>query len=325
MQGYDWLDYAIPDNYFDAIRSSESGGNDAAKNPRSSATGRYQFTKGTWDALMTSHPELGLTPNGRSDPVQQERAIRVFTQQNASQLQQAGLPVNGGDLYAAHFLGATGAKNVLTQPNDTPVSTYVDPKVISANPFLRNMSVGQFKNWTASKGGAGDYPSQRVAQAFASSGGGSAAPFPPAPNSADAMNAAMAARQNMFPAAPSPTQNGPVIYGNLASADFPHSPAAGTAEEFKRLGGGGFGSLGGLGGMRQPGSAIGSNLGTQKERIIDVLQRILGIDNNNNSASGLSNLFPAAPNMPAQSGTAPMFNISPAAMAAVNAGGGGLY
>jgi hypothetical protein len=89
---------SVPDSYYDAIRSAESGGSDTAKNPLSSATGRYQFTKGTWDGLMTAHPELGLTPAGRTDPTQQEKAIRVFTAQNANQLQKAGIPVNGGDL-----------------------------------------------------------------------------------------------------------------------------------------------------------------------------------------------------------------------------------
>lgn len=144
---------AVPEGYFDAIRSAESGGSDTAKNPLSSATGRYQFTKGTWDGLMTAHPELGLTPDGRTDPAQQERAIRAFTAQNAGQLQDAGIPVSGGDLYAAHFLGADGAKNVLTQPDNALVSAYVSPQVIASNPFLRNMSVGQFKRWAASKGG----------------------------------------------------------------------------------------------------------------------------------------------------------------------------
>jgi hypothetical protein len=172
---------SIPQGYFDAIRSAESGGSDTAKNPLSSATGRYQFTKGTWDGLMTTHPELGLTPAGRLDPAQQEKAIRVFTAQNANQLQQAGIPVNGGDLYAAHFLGADGAKNVLTQQDASPVSAYVDPQVIAANPFLKGMSVGQFKQWAASKGG------------------GAAPALPPAQNIPDMPIAGQ-------PAAPQPVQ-----------------------------------------------------------------------------------------------------------------------
>lgn len=141
------------DSYFNAIRSAESGGNDSAKNPLSSATGRYQFTAGTWRGLMASNPELGLTENGRTDPAQQERAIRAFTAQNARDLSSAGIQVNPGSLYAAHFLGSGGARSVLSGDDNAPVSAYVGPEVMKANPFLQGMSVGQFKQWASRKGG----------------------------------------------------------------------------------------------------------------------------------------------------------------------------
>jgi hypothetical protein len=140
-------------DYFSAIRSAESGGSDSAKNPTSSATGRYQFTTGTWGDVAAAHPELGLTSDGRLDPAQQEKAIRAFTADNANQLSGAGIPTTGGNLYAAHFLGASGAQNVLTQPDSSPVAAHVAPEVVQANPFLAKMSVGQFKQWAASKGG----------------------------------------------------------------------------------------------------------------------------------------------------------------------------
>lgn len=142
-------------DYFSSIRAAESGGNDNASNPNSSAQGRYQFTTGTWDNVAKTHPELGLTADGRSDPNQQELAIRAFTQDNAKSLSSSGIPVTPGNLYAAHFLGAGGAKNVLNAPDNSPLSAYVDPGVVTANPNLSNMSVGQFKQWTASKGGNG--------------------------------------------------------------------------------------------------------------------------------------------------------------------------
>lgn len=141
------------DGYFSAIRSAESGGSDTAKNPTSSATGRYQFTTGTWGDVAQAHPELGLTPDGRLDPTQQEKAIRAFTADNANVLSGAGIPTTGGNLYAAHFLGATGAKNVLAQADNSPVSAHVSPEVVKANPFLAGMNVGQFKQWAAKHGG----------------------------------------------------------------------------------------------------------------------------------------------------------------------------
>ena len=140
-------------DYFDNIRAAESGGNPNAKNPRSSATGLYQWTDATWADMMRKHPELGLTPDGRGNPDQEEKAIRAFTAGNADVLKSAGIEPTGGNLYAAHFLGAGGARNVLSQPDDASVASLVGPEVVKANPFLQGMSVGDFRRWAASKGG----------------------------------------------------------------------------------------------------------------------------------------------------------------------------
>lgn len=139
--------------FFNATRQSESGGNDAARNPNSTATGRYQFLESTWNDLAQKNPGLGLTPDGRTDPAQQERAMRAFTAQNAKSLSGAGVPVNPGSLYAAHFLGPQGASGVLGLSDNTPMAAAVSPEVIQANPQLADMTVGQFKQWAAQKGG----------------------------------------------------------------------------------------------------------------------------------------------------------------------------
>lgn len=156
--------------YYRAIRSAESGGNDSAKNPNSSATGRYQWTKGTWAGLMDSHPELKLTSDGRINPDQNERAIRAFTQDNADILKAAGIPINNGNLYAAHFLGAGGAKTVLKGAPDALVSSLVGEGVVDANPFLKGMTVDKFNEWTSRKA-SGSYK-QGVGGAEAGASGG---------------------------------------------------------------------------------------------------------------------------------------------------------
>lgn len=161
-------------SYMANARSAESGGNDAAANPNSSALGRYQFLESTWNGLMQKYPELGLTANGRTDGSQQERAMQRFTQDNAGALSSAGIPVDPGTLYAAHFLGAGGAQKALTADPGTPMTALVDPVVIQANPQLQGMTAGDFAQWAQQKGGnqSGGYqpPMQDV-------GGGQGKPF----------------------------------------------------------------------------------------------------------------------------------------------------
>lgn len=150
---------ALSPDYFSAIRAAESGGDDRAKNPRSSATGRYQFIESTWNGLMKSRPDLGLTPDGRLDPAQQERAIQAFTADNARILERAGIPVNNGTLYAAHFLGAGGAVKALSANPNAPIEAVVGDGVVKANPFLRGKTVADFQGWASSKAGGGSMPS----------------------------------------------------------------------------------------------------------------------------------------------------------------------
>ena len=145
---------AIPQGYLASARASESGGNDMAANPNSSALGRYQFLDSTWRGLMEQYPGLGLTADGRTDPAQQERAMAQFTQDNARALAGAGIPVDPGTLYAAHFLGAGGAQKALTADPATPMSALVDPGVIEANPQLAQMTAGDFAQWAQGKGGS---------------------------------------------------------------------------------------------------------------------------------------------------------------------------
>jgi len=140
-------------DYYAAIRSAESGGDDAAKNPKSSATGRYQFTTGTWNQLRLSNPSLGLTEFGRTDPLQQEVAIRAFTEANGKTLAARGVAVTNGSLYAAHFLGAGGAVNVLRASPDAMLTDILPTGVIEANSFLRGMNVSDFTAWANRKGG----------------------------------------------------------------------------------------------------------------------------------------------------------------------------
>lgn len=127
---------AKPSGYFATTAGAESTNNPAAKNPNSSATGLYQFTTGTWNDLAKANPQLGLTPDGRTDPQQQQRAMMAFTGQNAKILQSQGIPPNDANLYMTHFLGAQGGpaflKGLQANPN-APAVALVSPDAAAAN------------------------------------------------------------------------------------------------------------------------------------------------------------------------------------------------
>lgn len=123
-------------SYLATLRGKESGGSATARNPNSSATGIDQFTAGTWEGLRKKYPELGLTPDGRTDVAQSTRAMERFTRDNAGVLSGAGVPITPGNLYVAHFLGAGGAarfiRGAINNP-EAPAASFVDPKSVSAN------------------------------------------------------------------------------------------------------------------------------------------------------------------------------------------------
>lgn len=145
----------IPEGTIEAIKEAESGGKVFAKNPNSSAAGLYQFTEATWQDIMDRAPELNLTDNGRvsKDTDQQERAMEWFTKQNAQILQGENIPLTIENIYAAHFLGAKKAVEVLKTTADTKMKMLVSNETMVANDFKNNMRVRDFKQWLTRKVG----------------------------------------------------------------------------------------------------------------------------------------------------------------------------
>lgn len=163
-------------DYLASTRAKESGGNDLARNPSSTATGRYQFTEGTWNGLARKYPNLGLTPNGRTDPAQQERAMQAFTRDNAQALTAAGIPINPQTLYGAHFLGANGftsfARGAVNNP-DAPAINFVGSDAARANRSVfynrdgSPKSAGEVFAWMGRGRGGGATPAGRPPVAVA--------------------------------------------------------------------------------------------------------------------------------------------------------------
>ena len=147
--------------YYGTLRRQESGTDDAARNPRSTATGRYQFIDGTWLTFAQENPDLfrGMSREqilaARVNPQLQEQAARWYAQRNAATLQGAGLPVNDATIALSHALGAGGATAVLRADPNTPLAQVLGERVMQANPTWRGMTAGQFSQMMQRRYGAG--------------------------------------------------------------------------------------------------------------------------------------------------------------------------
>lgn len=138
----------IPAGYYQRLARVESSNNPMARASSSSASGLYQFTKGTWEGLGYSWGQV-------FDVSLQNEAVQKLTNQNASILQRAGIAINEISLYIAHFLGAGRAVQVLSGNDSQQVSSLVPASAVRANPFLRGMTVSDFKSFVANKFGVG--------------------------------------------------------------------------------------------------------------------------------------------------------------------------
>ncbi|MEN9855268.1 MAG: hypothetical protein RLZZ157_394 [Pseudomonadota bacterium] len=145
-----------------ATAARESSLNPTAQARTSSATGLFQFLDATWLTTMKRHGakhglageaaqiEIGADgkpnvadPNVRRtildmrfDPEVSARMAAEFATDNADYLRtRTGVEPQKGDLYAAHFLGAAGAAELVNAARDTPWmnASALFPAAASAN------------------------------------------------------------------------------------------------------------------------------------------------------------------------------------------------
>ncbi len=125
-------------DYLARVRQAESGGDDNARAATSSASGPYQFTDGTWRAMVQQYgKDHGLTLDGKNDPAQQATAAALLTRDNRDALRASlGREPSDGDLYLAHVFGRTGAERILDGMAENPDAEaigYASPATVRAN------------------------------------------------------------------------------------------------------------------------------------------------------------------------------------------------
>ena len=114
-------------DYLTRSKQVESGGNPNATASTTSAKGLYGFTDQTRADVAAKH---GINPSD------DEGLMKAFTADNATKLQQYGIPVTDRNLRLAHFLGADGAVAFLSglkQDPNAPATSLVSPQAAAAN------------------------------------------------------------------------------------------------------------------------------------------------------------------------------------------------
>lgn len=152
----------VPFDYLVKTAKRESNFNPEAKAANSSATGLFQFIEQTWLGLVKRQgASLGLNDAAnaiqrdssgryvvpesemrqqilamRKDPALSARLAGVFTSENKTSLREAlGRDPTSGELYIAHFMGAGGARELITQAAGNPERSAASafPDAASAN------------------------------------------------------------------------------------------------------------------------------------------------------------------------------------------------
>ena len=137
------------DIFLDRLMVAESGGRDNAKNPRSTATGPFQFIVSTFLSVTQRHfpKEVEKLSTAqilalRTNREFARKAAAAFTRDNAAVIAAAGHKPTFPNLRLAFLLGASGANKILSAPRKARLVNLMSRGVIQANPFMARMTAG---------------------------------------------------------------------------------------------------------------------------------------------------------------------------------------
>lgn len=146
----------IPDDYWPMLSKIESNDRPYIKASTSSASGLYQFIRGTWigeGGKWGSNNRAafgGLTPSVE----EQTQRAKTFTAKNADYLRKRNIPINKASLYASHFFGPVTAAAVIGADVSARADKIAGTAATQANmSILSGKTVGDFLTWLHRKTG----------------------------------------------------------------------------------------------------------------------------------------------------------------------------
>lgn len=135
------------EQFLDRLMMAESGGDDAARNPRSTALGPFQFIESTfldivgrYFAAETSAMSRAEILALRTNRAFARRAAEAFTKENAAHLKSEGVAATYPHLRLAHLVGPAAAVRVIRAEAETPLANLLGPAVLKANPFMTRLT-----------------------------------------------------------------------------------------------------------------------------------------------------------------------------------------
>ena len=145
---------AYTDQETDAgIAKLESGGDAYAKNPNSTASGKYQFIKKTFEGVQKNNPNLPKVTweEFQKNPEAQQQYQTALRQENTRTLEKHGIESTPANQYILHFAGAPKGTALLRADDSAPLSNYFNESTLKNNRLSNDMTVGDFKGYIGRK------------------------------------------------------------------------------------------------------------------------------------------------------------------------------